>query len=714
MTSPRPSNLREGVAAVAVGLSIIGQAISMAVLVFSGPLNDGLPRAITSFVIAGGVVSAYIGVRSRIVPAGSVIQDGPAIVTVAVAAAVAARGEPPRVSDVFVLLVLATSMTGALMWLLGRFHLGGLVRYIPTTVVGAFMAGTGWLLAKGGLDVAVGFTVELEAIGHLFSAEVVKYWVPALGLGTLVWSIGRSDRVPAIVMSGTIVASLAVFYGVVALVSSISAVENDGWLIGPFPDATGPRLVSVSEVADADWANVVSQFPGIASIVAVSVMVVLLNVTALGMQSATRPDVDFELRAAGVANVVCAPLGVVPGFHGLADTTLIRQLGGSSRLVPVVAGGALVGFGFFGIGLIGYVPRLVIGAMLFTVGLALLADWVMALARSVSTVERSLSIGIVLVIAAVGILEGIAAGLVAVCVVFIVRYSRVDPIRIAGTGHDMRSRVDRTPVEVAALGERADRLAVFELQGYLFFGSVTSIDDLVRAVTTSPDEETLDAVVLDFRMVSGLDTSGYELIGSVAQHVSASGTLVLFSSIDDGLRRSLLESESEAFRDVAWAATLDEALEVSERLQLQRAADVDATITEQRIELSSALLAEFDERAFDAGAVLMRQGEPSDGLFVVVEGSMTAVRVDEAGDRHRLRRFGRAAMVGEIGLVTGGPRTAEIIVETDAVVLWLSTARYLELRRMRPELAFELNDYIMRSQAARVVSLSEGLTRSSR
>jgi SulP family sulfate permease len=317
------------------------------------------------------------------------------------------------------------------------------------------------------------------------------------------------------------------------------------------------------------------------------------------------------------------------------------------------------------------------------------------------------------VIASVGILEGIGVGLVAACAVFIVRYSRVDPIRLSGSGHVMRSRVDRVPAEEDALLARSDRLAVFELQGYLFFGSVTSLEDRISAgVDAGSSTDELDAVVLDFRTVTGIDTSAYSLIGQLVETLTGDGALVVMSTVDEDLQASLLAAEPQAFEGVEWAVTLDDALEQTERVQLEAAGLGSDHNHSEPIGLSEALLAEFDELGYEAGVTVIRQGDPTDGMFVLIDGFMTAFRIDAGGQRHRLRRFGRAALVGDIGLIIGGLRTAEIVAETDATVMWLSVERYGELRRESPHLAFELNEFIMRGQAARVVSLSEGLARS--
>lgn len=106
------------------------------------------------------------------------------------------------------------------------------------------------------------------------------------------------------------------------------------------------------------------------------------------------------------------------------------------------------------------------------------------------------SIGIVVVIASVGILEGIAVGTIFAIAIFVYQYSKIDPVRLAGNGNHFRSRVDRSVAAAAALGSQGDRLSVYRLQGYLFFGSRTQLAERIRARLSVPDSP-LTAVVID-------------------------------------------------------------------------------------------------------------------------------------------------------------------------------------------------------------------------
>ncbi len=713
--SDNKSLLVETLAAIAMAVGSISMSISMAALVFSGSLSGGLPRAVTAFVIAGAVAIGYLGLRSQIVPLAALVQDGPAVVMVAVAAGVAGDANKDSVDHVFVLIAIATIVTGVIMLVMGQFGLGHLVRYIPNTVVTAFIAGTGWLLVKGGLDVMVGFGVELGDVSRLFDADILKFWVPGLGLGILIWLLGHLNSVPPLLMSLAILGSIACFFAVVGIWSSIDAVEAGGWLIGPFPGGNEFSVVSPSSVVNANWEQLLPTLPSVGGVVAVAVIALLLNVTGLEFVGKERIEVDTELRETGLVNVVLSPLGALPAFHALGDSVLASRLGARTRLMPVLAAVATLGFGVFGLVIAGYMPRLVVGALLISVGLALLVDWVQTLVKSIHPLENAMSVAIVLVIAFVGILQGIGVGIIAACAVFVVRYSRIDPVKRSGSGTDYRSRVDYSPDQTAYLLANADRIKAFQLQGYLFFGSLTSLDDRVRGFldrTSASDGH--DAVIFDFRNVTGIDSSAYELLARVTDQITERGNDFVIAHMGAELRESLKESEPIEMSKVSWAPNLDAALEHAERSQLTRWSAEDKPLSLDQLGLSEDLLAEFTSAEFSEGHVLMTQGASSDELLIVRSGYLTATRFDGDGVGHRLRRFGIGALVGEIGFITGGERTAQVTADTPVVAVALTRARYEELLEERPKLVIELQSYMLKGQAGRITSISEGLARSLR
>jgi CRP-like cAMP-binding protein len=59
----------------------------------------------------------------------------------------------------------------------------------------------------------------------------------------------------------------------------------------------------------------------------------------------------------------------------------------------------------------------------------------------------------------------------------------------------------------------------------------------------------------------------------------------------------------------------------------------------------------------------VREGEPADALYVVLEGSVGVTARGEAGAEQRLRTMGPDTYFGEIGLLERIPRTATVTAE---------------------------------------------------
>lgn len=705
--------LSDVVAMFSLALSIVGSAVGYAALIFAGPLEAGLPRATSSFMFGTAVSTLYVGWRSRITPVIGGAQDGPAVVIVAVSAGVVARGSSTAATDVTVMIGLVAMVTALAMLAIARLGLGKIVRYLPTTVISAFIAGTGWLLFKGGFSVMVSRDIGIGDIDDLFSVDLVKFWVPGMILGLALLACGQSDRIAPIVSSALVFGSVGVFFAIALTTSSMSVIEDGRWLVGPFGDGAGLTFISASDVSNIAWSGVVSDLPGLLSVVAVSIVALLLNLT--GLESVTRSsvDADHELVTAGVANLAIAPFGGLVGFHALGDSVLARQLGARDKMVPIGAGLMAAVFALFGTELVGLVPRMVVGGLLVAVGLALLLRWGKELLRTISWTQRVFSCVIVLAIAFIGILEGIAVGLIAATMIFVFQYSRIDPVRLASSGTQLKSHVDRSPTAAGLLAASGKKLAVYQLQGYLFFGSISQLIERVRSRGDEKDPG-LEFVVLDFRQVTGIDWSGWSLLERLADELDSAGRTVLLCGMSDDVERLLRRSEPVFATRVRIFETLDEALEVVEELQLAASTDVAREEGSEQVALSKALLASFQPTSVSRGDFVMAQGDPSDAFHIVVSGQLSAYRLEGRGVRQRLRRFGEGAMIGEIGLVTEEPRSADVIADSDVELLTMSRSEYANLRDSHPDLILELHDYIMRNQAERVVSLSANLARALR
>jgi SulP family sulfate permease len=134
-------------------------AISLAAPIFGGRLSAHLEAGIGLALLSAVVVTVVVAFRSSLPGAMGSVQDSTAAVLALTAAGIAAEvpatGEE-RFLAVVVAIGLTTVATGVFLYALGLLRLGNLIRFMPYPVVGGFLAGTGWLLAKGAIGVLGG------------------------------------------------------------------------------------------------------------------------------------------------------------------------------------------------------------------------------------------------------------------------------------------------------------------------------------------------------------------------------------------------------------------------------------------------------------------------------------------------------------------------------------------------------------------------------
>jgi CRP-like cAMP-binding protein len=101
--------------------------------------------------------------------------------------------------------------------------------------------------------------------------------------------------------------------------------------------------------------------------------------------------------------------------------------------------------------------------------------------------------------------------------------------------------------------------------------------------------------------------------------------------------------------------------------------------------------------SFKAGDVMFRQGHDSDCAYVVLTGSAEVV-IDTPSGPLVVSRIGSHAVVGEMGVITGAPRSATVVALAETTVLRLPKDHFLGLLQEFPQLALA----VMRDLAHRL------------
>mgnify|MGYP001446045693 FL=1 len=102
-------------------------------------------------------------------------------------------------------------------------------------------------------------------------------------------------------------------------------------------------------------------------------------------------------------------------------------------------------------------------------------------------------------------------------------------------------------------------------------------------------------------------------------------------------------------------------------------------------ELISKIIDASETKSFNNGDTLMKQGDDGDGMVVITRGSVKVSIGDLVVDI-----MGRGAVIGEMAVLGGVPRTANVVADSTVTALWLSTESMQQIMTESPELSGSL------------------------
>jgi sulfate permease, SulP family len=306
-------------------------------------------------------------------------------------------------------------------------------------------------------------------------------------------------------------------------------------------------------------------------------------------------------------------------------------------------------------------------------------------------------------------------------VLFVVNYSRINVVKLALSGSNYRSNVDRSRSNREVLDEAGEQVLILRLQGYIFFGTAQTLLTEVRRRAEHPTMAPLRHAVLDFRLVNGLDSSAVSSFERMKQWADAKGFWVVLTQLPPAMRRQLERGGFTEGRDspVRFFPTLDHGVEWAEN-QILIAARVPAEADRDALPVQLArllpksidvnrLMAYLEKQQAGEGDYLVRQGDPPDAMYFIESGELTAQLELTGGGITRLRTMRGGTVVGEVPMYIGGVRTASVVARSPSTFYRLSAARLSEMEHDAPDLAAALHKFIARLLAERLAGLSRTL-----
>ncbi len=287
-------------------------------------------------------------------------------------------------------------------------------------------------------------------------------------------------------------------------------------------------------------------------------------------------------------------------------------------------------------------------------------------------------------------------------------------VRARYTLADVHSRRRRPPAEAALLAEHGAAAQVLELQGDLRFAT---LEPVLRQVTQSAAGR--ECLLLDFKRVNHADDAATRLLARLIEDCATRGEQVVLTRVRRGDLLAGLGTEVDPrhARAYGFQAQLDLGIEACERTLLARhgsshAPAALASLAEHRLcagasaEELAVLEAALQRRSLSAGQVLMRRGEPSDALVLLMRGEVSVVVPLPQGGTRRLATLSAGLALGESALLTGGRRSADVVADTEVEAYALTPAAFAQLQRDCPPLAIRLLHNLLATSAEAVERLT--------
>ena len=517
------------------GLALLVAQVAFGTFIFSGALapysSQGVGLVLFGnfagcFIIA--ILGSYRGAISGLSPVL-------VIVMATIASTMVTDGEVLFATTACALIISAVA-TGVCCFLVGRFGLANLLRFIPYPVAGGFVAGTGGAVCLAAMSL-MGANPEWRAVPALLEPPVLWTWLLGAAYGMALYGAMRRWKNPVILPASVVLAVGAYHLALSALGISGGEARAAGLLLTSTAQGGLWPALWPADLTHVDWPAMAGQIPNMLTLIVIALICVIVNFAGLEVAVDEELNWDREFRAAGVASIV-AGLGGGTVVTVIVPASMRSKLfHATNRLTGVIAACVIGTALLFGDGLLELVPTAFVGGILVFAGLGLLDEGLVRSRKRLPRSEYAIILLIFIVIIFFGLVEGVGVGMLATLVFFAVHLDRVNPIASRFTVRECRSNKARPIPDRGILLAEGDQAQAYRLQGYIFFGSVGALADSLRNSLDGPPRPS--CLMIDFADVSGFDFSAVSVVARFVRRANAAGVHLVLSDLSEKLRFSL-------------------------------------------------------------------------------------------------------------------------------------------------------------------------------
>lgn len=431
-------------------------------------------------------------------------------------------------------LAIATFMAGLILVVMGLFHLGTVIKFIPYPIVVGFTAGIALTIFSTQINdfLGLGLTdVPSEFIpkwGVYFqNMQNVDWTTLAVGLVSLliiILSPKISKKLPGALIA-IIVVTVAVYFLKDELGINVETIgDRFGSMSSEIPSPQG---------FDISMSTINQLLPSAFTIAVLCAIESLLSATVADGVTGSKTNSNTELIGQGIANVAVPFFGGIPVTGAIARTMTNITNGGRTPVAGVVHTIVLLLIFLFLMPLINYVPMACLAAVLLVVSYNM-SGW-----RTVVGIFKSpkSDISVLLVTFFLTVIFdltiAIEIGLLLAVVLFLRRVMENTEIKVYSEQLDIAEGTESNTHEVLDVAKGVE---VYEIDGPFFFGVATKFDEMMR---TSSMANKPVVRIIRMRKVPFIDSTGIHNLELLIRSSQNEGMHVVLSGVKENVRQVL-------------------------------------------------------------------------------------------------------------------------------------------------------------------------------
>ena len=432
-------------------------------------------------------------------------------------------------------LAIATAMAGIILILMGVFHLGTVIKFIPYPIVVGFTAGIALTIFSTQVNDFLGlglsdlpgefipkWSVMLSNIGNI---DIATLATALASLCIIILAPRISKKLPGALIAIIIVTIVAYLLGEFTSWYSIETIgDRFGNLSTEIPT---PQSLKI------DIATINMLWPSAFTIAVLGAIESLLSATVADGVTGSRTNSNTELIGQGLANLTVPFFGGIPVTGAIARTMTNITNGGRTPIAGIVHAVVLLLIFLFLMPLINYIPMACLAAVLVVVAYNM-SGWrtVLGIFHAPKSDVWVLIVTFLLTVI-FDLTIAIELGLLLAVVLFMRRVMENTEIKAYSEHLDVYEGTDTAKHEVLDV---AKGVSIYEIDGPFFFGIATKFDEMMRS-TVGKSRPVVR--IIRMRKVSFVDATALHNLEILIKSSQKEGIHIVLSGVKDNVRESL-------------------------------------------------------------------------------------------------------------------------------------------------------------------------------